>query len=192
VHWAQMVFTWWNTLAAAPGTLYHDVFVADLRMGLAGRADCWAGRVLDILARLGCNLRVLAVPVGADRAVALAVHVLPVQDLVTRMRVCLDEDWRSGRLDVQPREFPRAEVGAQRPPGPGVKMCRAKQWMGEAGYLSTYIPLKQRVSLTRFRLGCWPLAVSRPNGITERNERVCACQRGNEEDELHVLLECPF
>ncbi len=182
VLWSELVFKWWNSLVGAKGSLFHDVFRADLRLALDGK-ECWSAIVLRILACLGydgCD----RAP-GEDRVTALSQHRLPVDALVDTVKQRFSEDWRSERLTVEPRSF----VSDGR--SPGVKMCRAQHWMGPAKYLSTYIPLQQRVCLSRFRLGCWPLECNRPNGRS-RSDRVCPLCLDGEEDERHVLLECAF
>ena len=57
VAWAEQVFRWWNVLVDAQGTMYHDTFVANLRMALApGARRCWASMVLRLLDCLGYDI----------------------------------------------------------------------------------------------------------------------------------------
>jgi len=117
---------------------------------------------------------------------ALATRSLDVGQLICELRNRFDDDWESERLTVDPALF----VSDNRQPG--VKMCRYKHWMGLPKHGSGYISPKQHVTLMRFRMCVWPLAVNRPHG-RERSARWCrVCgNRQAVEDECHVLLDCP-
>jgi hypothetical protein len=84
-----------------------------------------------------------------------------------------------------------------------VKACRHNWMCGcyplrgcHARYIwpvPTETPLPQNLHrvLIHFKLDCWELEVTRPNGGRERATRTCGlCASGAVEDELHVFMGC--
>ena len=197
VHWAELVFRFWNQLVKAKGTIYHDAFREEIRAVLSNLPEppthTWGAKVLRLL-MVGLGYRFGGE--GGDleaNVTRITTHELDVASLMTTVRARFEEDWDSGRLSTEPRAFVTQD-GVK----PGVKMCRYKQWMGDARHTQVYIPRAWHTSLMRFRLGAWMIEANNPRGVDgvhrERSHRLCPlCQAtGDEhvEDEKHVLLEC--
>ena len=189
VHWAELLFRFWNRLVKADGTIYQSAFREEIRLALThGRQySGWGIKVLGVLNSLGYSFGSSAVSGGLDGLVnAICSHELDVASLMDTLRGRFNDDWNSSRLVTDPRFF--VSDGLH----PGVKMCRHARWMGASMHLKGYIPNRAHISLMRFRLCVWALEVNRPGG-RPRDERWCrVCgNRDCVEDERHVLLECP-
>jgi len=189
MYWAKLIFRFWNRLVEAKGTVYHHCFREELRLAFTSflTYDGWGTKVIRILEAMGDDLGLGTGDAGTEARVdAVSSHVLDIKELMEGLRSRFDDDWSSVRLAVDPRVFISDNMQ------PGVKMCRYLQWMGQPKHCRGYILPKQHVTLMRFRMCVWPLAVNRPHG-REREARWCqVC--GNQqavEDERHVLLECP-
>ena len=189
VHWAELLFRFWNRLVKADGTIYHCAFREEIRLALThGRQySGWGIKVLGVLHSLGYSFGNSTVAGGIEGLVnAISSHELDVTSLMDTLRGRFNDEWNSSRLVTDPRLF--ISDGLR----PGVKMCRHARWMGVSSHLKDYIPNKAHISLMRFRLCVWTLEVNRPGG-RPRDERWCrVCgNRSCVEDERHVLLECP-
>jgi exonuclease III len=189
LHWAELTFRFWNQLVKATGTIYHGAFREEIRCALtdpARYAHCWGVKMMRLLVMgLGYKFRG-----GGQEDVDYLVdmitgHELDVGALMDTLRSRFDEDWKSSRLETDPRMF--VSDGRK----PGIKMCRHVRWMGATTHLKGYIPPKEHVSLLRFRLCVWALEVNRPGGRPRADRwcRVCG-DRHAVEDEKHVLMEC--
>ena len=197
VHWAELVFRFWNQLVKAQGTIYHQAFREEIRAVLSNLPSppthTWGAKVLRLL-MVGLGYRF-----GGDegdleaRITRITTHELDVSALMGTIRERFEEDWRSSRLGADPRAFVTQD-GVK----PGVKMCRYKHWMGEPRHTQIYIPRAWHTSMMRFRLGVWMIEANNPRGVSgahrERSERLCplclASGSSHVEDERHVLLEC--
>ncbi|GIL88800.1 hypothetical protein Vretimale_19606 [Volvox reticuliferus] len=187
IHWATLVYRFWNKLVKAKNNIFHNVFREEIRMALL--SDCtgssWGSLVLRGLRCLG---HWPDIPVDGElevRVNVLASKEINIEALMLTLKERFDEDWVNPRLHVQPREF--VSDGAK----PGVKMCRYTHWMGLPQPTTSYIPMVVYTSLLRFRLGAWALEANRPTG-RPREQRWCrVCNHPNSvEDEYHVLMEC--
>ncbi|MFY7872612.1 MAG: RNA-directed DNA polymerase [Limnohabitans sp.] len=198
VHWAELIFRWWNTIVKQKGTPCHWALRAELWAAMDSYAPSWATNVIGILNGLGYKFGDVLERVAEDTSAGmdgddalanrLAEHTLDVEWLISTLRDSMHADWGSTRLHVPPRDF--ASTPGRAAPGPGVKMCRYAHWMGDPVHLPTYMSHTLRKSLMRFRMCVTALEVNRPQGRS-RSERTCkVCNGGQVEDEQHVLLEC--
>lgn len=198
VHWAELIFSWWNTLVKQKDTMCHWALRAELRAAMDTHAPGWATNVVGICNGLGYEFGDVLDLVDGDvrggkcscdaLADRLADHTLDVDWLVSTLRESMNADWASTKLHVPPRDFVSAPGRAG--PGPGVKMCRFMHWMGDSAHLPTYMSHTLRKALMRFRMCVTALEVNRPKG-RGRGERTCKlCNSAQVEDEQHVLLDC--
>lgn len=188
VHWAKLVFRFWNNIVRKPGSIHHHVLRDEIRLAIGSNLEGkgWGALVLKVLQLLG-HFEGISPTMSVDEQVDLiSVMELDVGALVDELISRFDDDWGSSRLQIDPRDF--VSDGQQ----PGVKMCRYEQWMEPASHCSIYIPRKHHVSLMRFRLCVWETEVNRPTGRARSDRKCPACHiDGAIEDEKHILLECP-
>ncbi|GLC51883.1 hypothetical protein PLESTB_000558900 [Pleodorina starrii] len=187
VHWASLIYRFWNKLVDAKGSVFHRVFREEIRLALQSdlSGHGWGALVLRGLRCLGQD-HWPEPPPGLDlegQVDFVASRSLNIGNLIWTLEQRFDEDWLNSRLLTPPREFVSDNHK------PGVKMCRHTHWMGMPKHTAGYIPPKPYASLLRFRLGAWPIENNRPAG-RQRSERTCRVCDSGTEDEYHVLMEC--
>jgi hypothetical protein len=181
--WLRQVCGFWNRLVDSAGTVYHDAFVADVKMACRkSSSDCWAAKVIAVLDALGYEW-----PADTQRLHERYVsHKIRLEEPLKALEERFLEPWRVHETPMDPRVFT----------GEGVKMCRHQNWMLAPGsvaclrYQCVSLPLHQVHAVARFRVCAWPLAVYRDTHLP-REQRVCrVCKCGMMEDEYHVVFEC--
>ena len=129
VHWAKLVFRFWNSIVRKPGSQHHHVLRDEIRLAIGSNLEgkAWGTVVLKVLNLLG-HFDGVSSSLNIDEQVdSISSMELEVGALVEELIRRFDDDWGSTRLQIDPRDF--VSDGLQ----PGVKMCRYEQWMGPAG-----------------------------------------------------------
>lgn len=204
-HLVTCIVRMWNSFRERQHLMAALVAKADLRLMLQGVDQCWSYKLCKFLATLGKH---------TDTSLLEVQHAAPFLSNASFHESSFEYFWNL-RLDSDHicglmHKFWRNRIcnsllGNARTTVTYPKFHAYVEWVGlrkadeRPPHLSQVMNHAHQTCLLRFRLGCWSiLEVNKDRKKKQgqrrpRAQRLCIkCNRRCVEDELHVLMECPF
>jgi hypothetical protein len=204
-HLVVCVVRMWNGFRGRSHVLAAHVAKADLRLMLQGVDQCWSYKLCKFLATLGKH---------TGTSLLEAQHAAPFLSNTPFHESAFDYFWNlrldSDRVCSMIHTFWRNRICNSLLGNPRTTVTYPKfhayvDWVGlrkvdeRPPHLSRVMNHAHQTCLLRFRLGCWYiLEVNKDRKKKQgqrrpRAQRLCTkCNRRCVEDELHVLMECPY